>query len=150
VRALFLEYASSLDFDLCFQNFDHELESLPGEYASPRGMILLAEVDEVIAGCVAARPIEDDRCEMKRLYVKPEFRGRGVGRALARAVLDAACAAGYGRMRLDTVPQMSEAIGLYRSLGFVEIEPYRVNPIPGSLFMEGELGPGGAGTGTGR
>ncbi|HEX9416791.1 MAG TPA: GNAT family N-acetyltransferase [Gaiellaceae bacterium] len=136
VRELFQEYAGSLGFDLGFQDFERELSELPGDYAPPRGRLVLARIDRAVAGCVAVRPLKGDCCEMKRLYVRPAFRGAGAGRALAQAALDAGRAAGYARMRLDTVPQMGEARRLYRSLGFTEIEPYRFNPIPGTAFME--------------
>ena len=136
VRELFQEYAGSLGFDLGFQDFERELSELPGDYAPPRGRLVLARIDRAVAGCVAVRPLKGDCCEMKRLYVRPAFRGAGAGRALAQAALDAGRAAGYARMRLDTVPQMGEARRLYRSLGFTDIEPYRFNPIPGTAFME--------------
>ncbi len=138
-RGLFEEYAASLGFDLSFQDFDREVASLPGDYASPRGVILLARDGPAAAGCVALRPLADDACEMKRLYIRPSHRGTGLGRRLADAILAEARARGYRRMRLDTVPGMEAAIGLYRALGFREIEPYRANPIPGALFMEREL-----------
>ncbi len=139
-RELFLEYAQSLGFSLCFQNFDQELASLPGDYAPPRGRLLLAYVAAVAAGCVALHPLEADVCEMKRLYVRPQFRGLGIGRALVDRILAEARAAGYSRMRLDTVaPIMRDAVRMYRALGFGEIAPYRANPIPGALYMEREL-----------
>jgi ribosomal protein S18 acetylase RimI-like enzyme len=121
-RSLFVEYASSLNFDLCcFQNFDQELEGLPGEYASPTGFLLLAICDGETAGCVALRRLAVDTCEMKRLYACPAFRGRGIGRKLAEAVIGRGVMAGYQRMRLDTVDSMKEALSLYDSLGFREI-----------------------------
>ena len=139
-RALFLEYAASLSFHLCFQSFDKELEGLPGDYAPPAGRLLLAEHEGKIAGCVALHKIGDGVCEMKRLYVRPEFRGKALGRALAERVIKEARAIGYARMRLDTiVGQMDAAIALYRELGFREVAPYRENPIAGAIYMELKL-----------
>jgi ribosomal protein S18 acetylase RimI-like enzyme len=135
-RTLFLEYASTLGFALDFQNFDQELESLPGAYAEPQGCILIAEADREAIGCVAVRPLDEGTCEMKRLYLRPQARGRGAGRALAEASVREARARGYRRMRLDTVPGMDAAIAIYRALGFRAIEPYRPNPIPGALYFE--------------
>ena len=140
VRALFLEYASSLGFDLSFQDFEREVASLPGPYAPPEGCIFIAVEEGALLGCVALRRWSDSECEMKRLYVRPTSRGRGVGRLLTETLLGHAAAMGYTRMRLDTVPSMKAAIALYRALGFVEIEPYRANPIPGALFFARDLG----------
>jgi ribosomal protein S18 acetylase RimI-like enzyme len=139
-RALFEEYAGSLDFDLGFQDFAQELATLPGEYAPPRGRLLLAWVGRhTAAGCVALHGLDGGTAEMKRLYVRPRFRGAGIGRALAQAVLTEAKKLGYTRIRLDTVQSMREATALYRSLGFFEIPAYRQNPVPGALFLERTL-----------
>jgi len=134
-RALFVEYAQSLGFSLCFQGFDDELAGLPGKYAPPQGRLLLARVAGHLAGCVALQPIDARACEMKRLYVRPEYRGKGVGRALTQAIVQAGREIGYRTMRLDTLTSMPEAIALYRSLGFVDIAPYRFNPIDGAVYM---------------
>jgi ribosomal protein S18 acetylase RimI-like enzyme len=139
VRTLFLEYQKSLGIDLCFQSFDEELKHLPGDYALPDGRLLIAMDEERIAGCVALRRISNSVCEMKRLYLRPEFRGKGIGRMLAIAILDEARGIGYATMRLDTLPVMTEAIALYQSLGFKQIDPYRFNPVEGAMFMEMDL-----------
>jgi putative acetyltransferase len=136
-RELFLEYAQSLGFSLCFQNFDRELASLPGDYAPPTGRLLLAECDAQLAGCVALHKIEDGICEMKRLYLRSQFRGKGLGRVLAERIITEARQIGYQRMRLDTVePVMKDAVAMYRRFGFKEIAPYCKNPIAGALYME--------------
>jgi ribosomal protein S18 acetylase RimI-like enzyme len=132
VRALITEYATSLGVDLSFQNLDHELATLDEFYEQ----ILVARDETRAAGCVALRRIDDAICEMKRLYVRPAFRGHDLGRRLAERIIEEGRQRGYKRMRLDTLPTMTAAIPLYRSLGFVEIAPYRFNPFEGTRFME--------------
>jgi len=139
-RTLFQEYGASLGFSLCFQNFDKELAGLPGDYAPPRGRLLIAYLDSQAAGCVALHEFGPGISEMKRLYVRPAFRGKRVGLALANAIIAAARDVGYEKMRLDTVPsEMADAVKMYGRLGFKEIAPYRVNPQPGTLYMELDL-----------
>lgn len=136
-RELFLEYAQSLGFSLCFQNFDKELAELPGDYVPPHGRLLLAHYEGKLAGCVALHPLEEKICEMKRLYLRPEFRGKSLGRALADRIIAEARQIGYERMRLDTVASaMKDAVVMYRRIGFREIAPYCSNPMPTVLYME--------------
>lgn len=137
---LFLEYAQSLGFSLCFQNFDHELASLPGGYAPPEGRLLLAEYDDQVVGCVALHKLKPGICEMKRLYLRPTMRGKGLGRILADRIIAEARQIGYQRMRLDTVePVMKDAVAMYRKIGFKAIEPYCPNPMSGVIYMELQL-----------
>lgn len=139
-RQLFEEYATGLGINLCFQNFDEELVSLPGMYASPAGRLLLAYSDERLAGCIALRKLDSNTAEMKRLFLKPEFRGKGLGRMLVNAIIEEARSIGYQRMRLDTLPgKMDTAIALYREIGFEDIPPYYNNPVEGARFMELKL-----------
>lgn len=143
VRAIFREYAGGLGVDLCFQQFDEELAGLPGEYAPPRGALLLAWVDGELAGCCALRPLDTadypNAAEMKRLYVRKAFRGFGLGRRLAEAVLDAARQAGYACVLLDTLDDMEAARALYEDLGFEDIPPYYHNPIAGAHYLKADL-----------
>jgi GNAT superfamily N-acetyltransferase len=135
IRAMLREYAAWLEVDLCFQNFEQELAALPGEYAPPGGRLLIAAG----AGCVALRALDHDICEMKRLYVRPDHRGTGLGRALVHAIIAEARDVGYSKMRLDTMPKMGNAQGLYAALGFRDIPAYRYNPEPGARFLELDL-----------
>ena len=135
-RALFKEYASSLGRHLSFEEFARELTDLPGEYAPPSGALLLANCEGRLAGCVALRPLGEGVCEMRRLYVRHHFRGKGVGRRLSLAVIDGARERGYRAMRVNFAPWMEEAIAIYHSLGFRVIEPYRPAPASGVVFME--------------
>ncbi len=136
VRELFLEYARSLGFDLCFQGFDEELAGLPGSYAPPNGRLLLALSGPVAVGCVAVRPLEPEICEMKRLFVRPGHRGQGIGKILVDRIVQEARGIGYRAMRLDAIRTMEAAVRLYASMGFREIPPYRFNPIEGAVYME--------------
>jgi ribosomal protein S18 acetylase RimI-like enzyme len=142
-RQIFTEYAAQLGIDLCFQNFDAELAGLPGEYADPKGALLLALVDGKLAGCCAMRPLDSvdysNACEMKRLYVRESFRRHGLGRQLAEAMLDAARMAGYHHLLLDTLSDMESARSLYQDLGFEEIPPYYHNPIAGAHYLKVDL-----------
>ena len=140
VRRLFMEYAASLDIDLAFQNFDDELGHLPGKYAPPKGGIYLAKSGGRTAGCVALRPFDETRCEMKRLFVRKDFRGQGIGFLLARKTLEEAAAMGYAAMLLDTLESMPEAVALYEKMGFSRIPAYCHNPQPDAVFMEKVLG----------
>ncbi len=143
MREIFRDYASGLGVDLCFQDFDQELATLPGDYAPPRGALLLARIDGQIAGCCALRPLDTadypNACEMKRLFVRNHFRGIGLGRQLAEAVLDAARQAGYSSVLLDTLDDMEAARALYEELGFAEIPPYYHNPIAGAHYLKAEI-----------
>jgi putative acetyltransferase len=139
VRTLLREYQEALGIDLDFQGFEAELETLPGDYASPRGRLLLALVDDAVAGCVAMRPLTAEHCEMKRLYVRPRFRAERLGRSLAERVIAEARSLGYRRMCLDTLPTMGDAQRLYEKLGFRDIPPYRHNPIVDTRFLGLEL-----------
>jgi putative acetyltransferase len=142
-KALFLEYAAGLGFSLCFQGFDGELAEMPGRYAPPTGALFLARAAGDLAGCIGLRalePAQDRVCEMKRLFVRERYRGTGLGKRLAEIVIEEARRIGYRTMRLDTLPTMVRAIPMYRKLGFVEIEPYTVNPVEGALFFERDLG----------
>ena len=136
IRALFLDYSNSLGFELDFQHFDSEVENLPGEYSPPDGCLLLAHCDGELAGCIAMRKISGDICEMKRLYVRPSFRSKGVGRLLSESLIERARDHGYKSMRLDTLESMKEATSLYRSLGFADTDPYRYNPLEGATYLE--------------
>ncbi len=136
-RKLFCEYEKWLGFDLCFQGFEDELQGLPGRYSQPEGRLLLASVDENMAGCVALRKLEDDTCEMKRLYLREGFRGLGLSNSLIEKLIDDSRLIGYSRMRLDTYPpKMGKAVRLYESHGFKSIPPYYANPHDDVLFME--------------
>jgi putative acetyltransferase len=143
VRDIFREYARGLGVDLCFQQFDRELASLPGDYAQPRGKLMLATVNGEVAGCCAVRPLDSgdypNACEMKRLYVRPQFRGLGLGRQLVEEAMEAAREAGYASVLLDTLDDMEAARGLYGDLGFAEIPPYYDNPIPGAHYLKADL-----------
>ena len=139
IQALFEEYAESLSFDLDFQDFRKELETLPGKYGAPEGSILVARENGKTVGCVAVRPLGSEICEMKRLYVKPAHRGKRVGRELAVAIIEEARRLGYSAMRLDTDVSMKEASALYRALGFQPIDAYCFNPLPGAMYFELKL-----------
>jgi ribosomal protein S18 acetylase RimI-like enzyme len=139
VRQLFREYSESLDIDLCFQNFEAELASLPGKYAPPEGRLLLAWDANEVMGCVALRPIDSASCEMKRLYIKPQARGQHLGRRLAEQICREAKVAGYRSICLDTLPTMTAALRIYEALGFKQIESYVFNPIDGAIFLGLEL-----------
>lgn len=142
-RVIFQEYAASLKVDLCFQGFEDELKTLPGDYAEPRGALLLAWVDGVLAGCCALRPLDgsdySNAAEMKRLYVRPPFRGLGLGRQLTEGILDAARKSGYSCVLLDTLDDMESARALYEDLGFVEIPPYYHNPYAGAHYLKVDI-----------
>lgn len=142
-RALFEDYQADLGIDLCFQGFAEELDGLPGEYAEPAGALLLAFVDGAPAGCCALRPLINsdhmNACEMKRLFVRPAFRGFGLGRLLVEEILSLARLSGYSNMLLDTLSDMEAARALYQEVGFVEVPPYYHNPLPGAHYLKVEL-----------
>ena len=142
-RTLLREYATALGVDLCFQNFEHELATLPGEYTAPHGLLLLAYLDGELAGCGSFRALHEsdypNACEMKRLYVRKAFRRFGIGRVLAQALMDRAREAGYSTMLLDTLDDMEAARGLYETLGFEEVPPYYYNPVPGAHYLKSDL-----------
>jgi len=143
LRGVIREYANALQIDLCFQGFETELAELPGEYAAPRGALLMATVGQELAGCCALRPLDavdyPNACEMKRLYVRPGFRRTGIGRQLAEAILDCARVAGYAYVLLDTLNEMENARALYQDLGFEEIPPYYHNPLEGAHYLKVNL-----------
>jgi GNAT superfamily N-acetyltransferase len=136
IRELFREYADSLGVDLCFQDFERELATLPGKYVAPEGRLYLALEDGKAAGCAGLRKISPEAGELKRVFVRPAFRGKGIGRRLVLAVVEAARKNAYRRLRLDTLPSMKRAQELYRAMGFKPIEAYNNNPVPGAEFLE--------------
>ena len=140
VRELFREYGTIPDFCACFTGFEEEVQSLPGMYAPPEGRLLLDYVDGDAAGCVGLRKMAPGVCEIRRLYVRPQFRGKRLGRELAEAIIAQAREAGYRTARLGTLPVMKEAIALYQSLGFAQVAPYKANALDGALYMELSLG----------
>jgi ribosomal protein S18 acetylase RimI-like enzyme len=144
VCELFLEYSASLNFNLDFQNFEHEIKNLPGEYSAPFGKLYLALYKNQPAGCVALKKISSGYCEMKRLFVRSKFRGMNIGKALTEIIIHEAQRVGYKFMRLDTVPAMSSARKLYKEFGFKEIPPYRFNPVEGAVYLELDLGKEGS------
>jgi putative acetyltransferase len=140
IRELFEEYAAALNLDLGFQGFEEELATLPGLYNPPGGRLLLASWNGAVAGCVGLRPLQSGTCEMKRLYVRPAYRGLGLGTTLVGRIINEAVTAGYVSLRLDSLPSMGAALALYRRLGFREIPAYRENPVPGTVYLERQLG----------
>jgi putative acetyltransferase len=135
-KELFLEYKETLNFDLCFQKFSEEISDLPAQYSEPKGCIILCYENDKPIGCVGLRKFAEGVCEMKRLYLRKEARGKGIGRILAEKIIDKAKGLGYKKMQLDTLEKMKEAIPLYKSMGFKEISPYRYNPLDGVVYME--------------
>jgi putative acetyltransferase len=138
-KQLFIEYKNTLNFDLCFQKFDEEISDLPAQYSEPTGCIILCIENDNPIGCVGLRKFKEGVCEMKRLYLRPEARGKGIGRVLANKIVDKAKELGYKKMQLDTIETMKEAIALYKSMGFKEIKPYRYNPLDKVIYMELEF-----------
>ncbi len=138
-RLLFEEYATALNVDLCFQGFDEELKTLHVQYNLPKGCLVIVHENEKVIGCAAIREFENTTCELKRMYLKPECRGKSIGKKLLQHMIDKAKELGYLTMRLDTLPQMKEALQLYRKFGFCEIDSYRFNPVEGTVYMEKAL-----------
>jgi GNAT superfamily N-acetyltransferase len=138
-KDLFVEYANSLNFELCFQNFEKEISDLSAQYSEPTGCIILCYENDKPIGCVGLRKFAEDVCEMKRLYLRKEAHGKGIGRVLANKIIEKAKELGYKKMQLDTIETMKEAIALYKSMGFKEISPYRFNPVQGVIYMEFDL-----------
>lgn len=138
-RALFREYAASLEIDLCFQDFDTELETMEIQYNRPKGALIIAYIQGIAAGCVAIREFDSDTAELKRMYVRPDYRGVNIGRTLLEMAVEKSAELGYGNIRLDTLPSMAPALKLYRAFGFYEITPYRFNPVEGAIYMEKTL-----------
>jgi ribosomal protein S18 acetylase RimI-like enzyme len=139
VRKLFIEYQTSLGIDLCFQNYDEELKSLPGKYALPDGRLYMITIDEEIAGCIALRRFDKTRCEMKRLYIRPQYRGHHCGQLLVEKIIQEAKIIGYEEMVLDTLSSLKSAVSLYQRNGFIEVNPYYDNPLQDVLYFKLKL-----------
>ncbi|EDV23093.1 Acetyltransferase [Trichoplax sp. H2] len=139
IRSLFREYENFLEVDICFQGFEEELQTLPGKYAQPKGRLLLARKNDIIAGCVGLRELQPGICEMKRLYVRPKFQGKNLGRKLVKRIIQEAQNIGYTRMRLDSLGKLKAALSLYKSLGFRETRPYYDNPLSNVVYLQLDL-----------